>query len=115
MLAVLIRMIPAPDAEKARSGVVEEVVWATAEPQDGLEHLTVVDDAEGRFGLMAFMSAVDKVRATTQARKLIDRAVRRAGALRGWSVVECSAVDLSRESSSGVGLIAPQGTRIFDM
>ncbi|MDD9378476.1 hypothetical protein M8Z33_17805 [Streptomyces sp. ZAF1911] len=115
MLAVLIRMIPAPDAEKARSVVVEEVVWAAAEPQDGLEHLTVVNDAEGRLGLMAFVSAVDKVRATAQARRLIDRAVRRAGALRGWSVVECSAVDLSREPSSDIDLIVPQGIRIFDM
>ncbi|MFF1413395.1 hypothetical protein ACFVX6_27070 [Streptomyces sp. NPDC058289] len=115
MLAVLIRMIPAPDAEQARSVVVEEVVWAAAEPQDGLEHLTVVGDAEGRIGLMAFVSAVDKGRATTQARGLIDRAVRRAGALRGWSVIECSAVDLSREPGSGNELIVPQGNRIFDM
>lgn len=115
MLAVLIRMIPAPGAEKARSVVVEEVVWAAAEPQDGLEHLTVVGDAQGRYGLMAFMSAVDKRRATAQARALIDRAVRRAGALRGWSVIECSAMDLSQEPSSSDELISPQGTRIFDM
>ncbi|MDX6313883.1 MAG: hypothetical protein QOF84_4758 [Streptomyces sp.] len=99
MLAVLIRMTPAPDGEKAPSAVlVEEVVWAAAEPQDRLEHLTVIDDMAGRFGIMAFVSAGDKQRATVQARGLIDRAVMRAGALRGWSVVECSAMDLPRVS-----------------
>jgi hypothetical protein len=47
----------------------------------------------GLFGLMAFMAAGDRQQATVQARGLIDRAVLRTGALRGWRVVECSALD----------------------
>jgi hypothetical protein len=88
-------MTPAPGGGKPPPEVVvEEVVWAAAEPQDRLEHLTVVDDEAGRFGLMAFVLAHDQQRATAQTRRLIDRAVGRAGVLRGWSVVECSALDL---------------------
>ncbi len=94
MLAVLIRMTPALDTEQVPSAVlVEEVVWAVAEPGDRLEHLTVVDDMPGLFGLMAFMAAGDRQQAMVQARGLIDRAVLRTGALRGWRVVECSALD----------------------
>ncbi|MEU1013719.1 hypothetical protein ACIP4Y_38355 [Streptomyces sp. NPDC088810] len=116
MLAVLIRMAPAPDGEKASSAVlVEEVVWAAAEPQDRLEHLTVVHDTAGRFGLMAFVAAGDRHQATVQARGLIDRAVLRAGALRGWSVVECSALDLSRDSDYGGEPVPLQELDVFDL
>ncbi|MEY9878157.1 hypothetical protein ABH931_007684 [Streptacidiphilus sp. MAP12-33] len=94
MLAVLVRVTaPTQEVETPNLALVEDVVWAAAEPRDCLEHVTVEVD-RGLVSIMTFVRAADKEHAEAQAGALIGRAVHRAVPFRGWRVLECSAVDL---------------------
>jgi hypothetical protein len=94
MLAVRVRITPETGStDKPSTSIVEDVIWAAAETQDRLEHLTV-DGESGLVSIIAFVRADNKDQAVLQVRNLIGRALVRALPVRGWSLSECAAVDL---------------------
>jgi hypothetical protein len=95
MLAVLVRMTPeAQVREFPTAALAEDVIWAAAEPQDCLEHLTVEVAVNGLLSIMAFVRASGNEHAVAQVGRLMARALQRAQPLSGWSVAECSATNL---------------------
>lgn len=95
MLAVLVRMsLQAETGEATPSAaVLEDMIWAAAHPIDGLEHLTVAADRTG-LSLMVFVCAADNDCAEEQVGRLMFRTLQRARPLAGWSLTECSTVNL---------------------
>lgn len=66
-------------------GVVTDILWMVASPDDGLEHVHS-HSAARRIDLTLFHRSRSHRDATRAATRLCERAIRHAPALRGWAL-----------------------------
>ncbi|GGV05477.1 hypothetical protein GCM10010211_85430 [Streptomyces albospinus] len=95
MLPVLVRMVPAvhTTGSPLTPAVAEDIIWATADSRDCLEHLAV--EGETRLlSIMFFVRAQDSEQARDMVGQLMNRVLSGAGHLAGWRLHECASVDL---------------------
>ncbi|MGJ5756658.1 hypothetical protein FB563_8204 [Streptomyces puniciscabiei] len=60
-----------------------DILWASARPRDGIEHIHV-SPGPGNAVITYFLRAADDRSAVTTAHQVTDRALGQAPALRGW-------------------------------
>lgn len=90
MQIVVVTFRPPPDAERRDidPGVLVDILWASAAPDDGLEHIRArADPRPGDLSLALLLrSSTEEESSTEPVRELCGRAIASSPALTGWTV-----------------------------
>jgi hypothetical protein len=80
-----IPVVTITDAGRAGAppSALADILWASARPRDGIEHIHVAP-GPGNAVITYFLHAADDHSAVSTAQKVTDRALGQAPALRGW-------------------------------
>jgi hypothetical protein len=80
--------------ERAVASAVTDILWAFADPQECLEHISSVS-GKSIISIVLFYLADDPETATQRAYRLCRRAISGSPGLRGWQVRSITGQDIS--------------------